>query len=165
MLNTFHTFCPITRKDICKCDYFESKETKNQFLNHSKLVHQLFSFKNPEFEKEFGKGHVLHTVEVPSNSISEYLPISKESKKRKREENAKPINISTLQKPISAMSSPLPFLTSPMISSPTGIQPKIPISPMSQTTPEKFETPKKKIVFDSALKKSRGRPSKNNELT
>jgi hypothetical protein len=135
-------------------------------LNHSKLVHQLFSFKNPEFEKEFGKGHVLHTLEVPTKSISEYLPISKESKKRKREENSiKPqINISTLKQPI--MSSPMPFLTSPMISSPTGIQPKIPISPMSQiSTPEKFENPKKKIHFDSTLKKSRGRPSQNMKLT
>eukprot|EP01080_Neovahlkampfia_damariscottae_P003925 gene3925-7136_t len=171
ILNTFHTSCPITHQNICHCNFLESNETKENHLKNSKFVYQLYTFKNPEFEKEFGKATIEHKVSMSTKTLQPYLPVTKENKKKRKRDDLKvtvPSTSSTSSTPTSSnqpLQSPIfknPFL--PILSSPsTTIQMKVPISPMSMTTtPQKeikSETPTKKLYFDnSALKKNRGRP-------
>jgi len=198
-LNTFHTSCPITHKDICDCSFLESKETKENILKNSKFVYQLYTHRNPEFEKEFGKTKINHKVSIPTRTIQDYLPVTRDNKKKRKREDLKlsiPTTPSTtgtsstsssttpiisnvtasttgtyqqqLHSPIFIKNQFLPILASP--SSTIQFKSKIPISPISSSSPSmlhslsgdsKFETPKKKVHVDtSSLKKSRGRPSK-----
>lgn len=72
-LDPFHLCCPVTHNGICRCKFLHTDEGLKSFTESAKMVYQMYTYRNKEFEKEFGKAHILHKVKL-SEDQKKYLP-------------------------------------------------------------------------------------------